>query len=190
MASGAGQARLPMPSTSDRGWGLRTWIPAADGYDERLGTAETRTQTLRKLTDGLTKPPVTMTRAADPANSPSYSVRRDLGPDGDHAEKQGDRGQRGSFLNNGAKHDVLPERTENIVHVCSFVKPPSQPAENASPPLFLNHSKQSQKTLCRCFYGIGAGEPSMTIADVQPFGKSCWASPFWWAYSCSRSPIP
>jgi hypothetical protein len=29
-----------MPSKSARGWGLRTWTPAADGHDERLGTAK------------------------------------------------------------------------------------------------------------------------------------------------------
>ena len=54
---------------------------------------------------------------------------KNLGPYGDHAEKQGNRGQSGSFFHNSAKHDVLPERRENIVHVMFFcqvtpVKPP------------------------------------------------------------------
>ena len=101
---GAGQARLPMPSTSDRGWGW-TWIPAADGYDERgTGGNEKRRRYQRSQ--------ITRSHRGN-----------DLGPDGNHAKKQGDRGQGGGFLHNGAKHDVLPERTKNIVHVCSFVKP-------------------------------------------------------------------
>ena len=41
---------------------------------------------------------------------------------GDHPEKQGDRGQSGGFLHNGAKHGVLPERTKNIVHCLFYVK--------------------------------------------------------------------
>src|SRR5689334_13674258 len=32
---------------------------------------------------------------------------KDLGPNRDHAQEQGDRRQRGGFLDNGAKHGVL-----------------------------------------------------------------------------------
>ena len=49
---------------------------------------------------------------------------KDLGPYGDHAEKQGDRGQCSGFFNDGTKHDVLPERTENIVHLLFFCQAP------------------------------------------------------------------
>ena len=40
----------------------------------------------------------------------------DLSPDGEHSQKQADRRQCSGFFNDGAKHDVLPERKENIVH--------------------------------------------------------------------------
>jgi hypothetical protein len=40
-----------------------------------------------------------------------------LGPDRDHADEKGNRGQCSGFSNDGAKHDVLPERRQNIVHV-------------------------------------------------------------------------
>ena len=36
-----GQARIPMPPTSDRGWG-KTWMPVAAGHDERGGTGGDR----------------------------------------------------------------------------------------------------------------------------------------------------
>ena len=62
---------------------------------------------------------------------------KNLGPHGDHAEKQGDRGQSGGFLHNGAKHDVLPERRENIVHVMFFCQ--------ASP---VNHASRRSRTIC------------------------------------------
>ena len=41
---------------------------------------------------------------------------QNLGPDGDHAEKKADGREGCGFFDNGAKHEVLPERTENIIH--------------------------------------------------------------------------
>ena len=64
--------------------------PGAAGYDERV----TDTQTQRYETS-----------TADA----ELQVRENLGPDGDHAEKQRDRCESGSFLNDGAKHDRLPD---------------------------------------------------------------------------------
>ena len=40
---------------------------------------------------------------------------QNLGPDGNHADKQADGSESGCLFNNGTKHDVLPEQTKNIV---------------------------------------------------------------------------
>ena len=56
---------------------------------------------------------------------------KNLGPYGDHAEKQRNRGQSGSFFHNSAKHDVLPERRGNIVHVMFFCQVVSEYASAA-----------------------------------------------------------
>ena len=73
----------PSP-VGDRGVG--TWIPVADGYDERWGPhdeyAENRyadaTDTHKAQTDDACASPGGLQRA------------QDLGPDGDHAKKQAD----------------------------------------------------------------------------------------------------
>jgi len=38
----------------------------------------------------------------------------DLGPDGDHAEEQGERGQGGGFFDDSTEHGFLLERIANI----------------------------------------------------------------------------
>ena len=54
MARERGKPGFRLPSKSRRGSGVGTWIPVADGYDERWGPqddyAETGTQTLLTLT--------------------------------------------------------------------------------------------------------------------------------------------
>jgi hypothetical protein len=84
------------------GMGQRTWIPAADGHDERLGDRkdEYAKQRLRH----------TQTQAHQD-DSGAIAMRLEgsqhLRPHGDHAEKEGDRSQCGGFLNNGTEHAVL-----------------------------------------------------------------------------------
>lgn len=58
------------------------------------------------------------------ARSPLSHDGENLGPDGDHADKQGNRGQCSSFLNDGSKHRVLHERKRNIVHRLFFCQAP------------------------------------------------------------------
>jgi len=46
-------------------------------------------------------------------------IAEHLRPDGDHADEQRERRQRGGFLQNGLygfEHGPLPEQKENIVH--------------------------------------------------------------------------
>ncbi len=48
--------------------------------------------------------------------------RQDLHPYRNHSNKKGERGESGSFLDDGAKHVVLHERKENIVLSLFLVK--------------------------------------------------------------------
>jgi hypothetical protein len=45
-----------------------------------------------------------------------------LHPNRNHPQKKGDRRECGGFLDNSAKHDLLPERTANIVPCLFSVK--------------------------------------------------------------------
>ena len=53
---------------------------------------------------------------ADASSAGALKGGQNLGPDGDHAEKQADGSKSGGFFDNGAKHRILHERRENIVH--------------------------------------------------------------------------
>ena len=112
---GAGQAlasdAIHVPSgMGDSGPGY----PWADGHDERWGPQDEvrkthdATQTLLTLTKHAQMTP--MRHSARP------KARSEPGPRWRSCREQADGGQGGGFFDNGAKHDLLPERTENIVH--------------------------------------------------------------------------
>jgi hypothetical protein len=55
-------------------------------------------------------------------------IPEDLGPDGDHADEQRQRRERGGFLGYGFEHGFSPERKQNIVHYL-FRSQPSASSE-------------------------------------------------------------
>jgi len=131
--SGAGRTLLPTPSTSDRGWGSGREYPRQTGMTSGWGPQ----RRVRNATKAYTA-------CSDDTGAIASAISQrsqNLGPHGDHAEKQGDRGQGSGFLHNGAKHDLLPERRKNIVHVMFYCQVPECRRAVSSP--WANFGKSS-----------------------------------------------
>jgi hypothetical protein len=81
-------------------------------------------------------------RADRPGLGSALEGRDDLRPDRNHAQKQRQRGERGSFFNDGPNHDPTPAQQEqdmNIVHamfqsqaLCWISQKPGQSAERST----------------------------------------------------------
>ena len=78
------------------------------------------------------------------AASRGSQVPEHLGPDGDHADEERERSERGSFLNEGLDHVSLPERKENIVRYLFSVNRKRQGGKH-----FLN---ERYPTVGACFF--------------------------------------
>ncbi|MBN8965496.1 MAG: isoprenylcysteine carboxylmethyltransferase family protein [Rhizobiales bacterium] len=113
------------------------------------------------------------------ARPPSH-YGEDLGPDGDHADEQGNRSQRSSFLHNSAKHRVLHEQRENIVQYLFFCQAPSKNSRKITR-VTLPKEPQNRKKAGAADTGQGPSENEpepwrpkdhpMTIASVQIIRK-------------------
>ena len=136
MASESGKPEFRCHPRPIGGWG-KTWIPEAAGMTSGVpGKRKTQNATLTARKIQTAGGPTAVARPADASHR-----RDDLGPDGDHAQKQRDRGQCGGFFDDGAKHDVLPERKKNIVHCLFYCQAPPIKAQEFRFPRPLARSR-------------------------------------------------